>query len=74
MVLDISARGARIRFNDGSPKDISKFKLRVNRIGQFDVVARWRKADIIGVEFLADPREVRRNFEGRLGATLASRP
>ncbi len=70
MVLDISANGARIRAKEAVP-DVSEFKIRVNGVGQFQGVVRWREGNTFGVQFLEEPQEVARNLGGRLKNILA---
>lgn len=70
MVLDISANGARIRAKESVP-DVPEFKIRVNGVGQFQGVVRWREGNTFGVQFLEDPQEVVRNLGGRLKNILA---
>ena len=70
IVLDISANGARIRVK-GEVPDVPEFKIRVNGIGQFQGIVRWREGDTFGVQFLEEPQEVVRNLGGRLKNILA---
>ena len=70
LVHDISANGAWIRVK-GEVPGAWVFKIRINGVGQFRAVTRWRDRNMLGVQFMEDPKRVVQNLDGRLCQILA---
>ena len=64
LVHDLSATGARVTLKGETPGSLA-FKIRVNGVGQFRAITRWRKGTALGVQFLDSPEQVAHNISGR---------
>ena len=69
-VVEMSLFGAKLRIRDGDCPKSSKFKLRIHRVGKFDVHLRWRDGRTLGVQFEDAFKEIGQ----RISAYRASYP
>lgn len=57
VVHDLSATGARVTLRGEMPGSLA-FKIRVNGVGQFRAITRWRNGTKLGIQFLDSPEHV----------------